>query len=227
MALSSLPPPARRCARKFLRHFPGGFADQTYVDWERGYKWKAHEAWSAELAPATLRSLLRAGGHAEVARRAIRIESRTNLLVSFEKTALRDAVRSAEGARTFATGLERFLHGRGDPEARFGRWVEAIEALPRRQTRVLTWPMATIFGFIAQPEEHCFLKPVVTKVAAAEYDFPFAYASRPNWDTYASLLAFTARVRLDLRSVPSLRARDQIDLQSFLWVQGSAEYDED
>jgi hypothetical protein len=39
------------------------------------------------------------------ARRAVRIESRTNLLFSFEKMPLRDAVREGNGARTFATEL--------------------------------------------------------------------------------------------------------------------------
>ena len=24
---------ALKCRRKFLRHFPGGFADETYLDW--------------------------------------------------------------------------------------------------------------------------------------------------------------------------------------------------
>ncbi|HYY42468.1 MAG TPA: hypothetical protein VE775_07015, partial [Pyrinomonadaceae bacterium] len=41
---------ALRCRRKFLRFFPGGFRDETYVDWERSYKWETHERWQAALA---------------------------------------------------------------------------------------------------------------------------------------------------------------------------------
>src|SRR4051812_29274731 len=33
-----LAPGALGCRRKFLRFFPGGFADPTCVEWERGYK---------------------------------------------------------------------------------------------------------------------------------------------------------------------------------------------
>jgi hypothetical protein len=33
--------------------------------------------------------------------------------------------------------------------------------LPRRQSRVLTWPLITVFGFIAEPGTHIFLKPTV------------------------------------------------------------------
>ena len=102
------------------------------------------------------------------------------------------------------------------------RWIEAVESLPRRQTRVLTWPLVTVFGFIAQPERHIFLKPNVTRVAAREYEYDFEYRSRPNWETYTSLLRFAETVREDNRD---LRPRDMIDLQSFLWVQGSDEYE--
>lgn len=66
-----------------------------------------------------------------------------------------------------------------------------------------------------------FLKPNVTRRAASAYGFEFDYASGPNFRTYASLLAFAARVRKDLAD---LRPRDMIDLQSFIWVQGSDEY---
>src|SRR4030095_5561569 len=134
-------PGARRGRRKFLRFFPGGFGGQTYGEWERGYKWRAHERWNATLDQDTHRTLLRQGNALEVAARAVRIESKTNLLFSFEKMALRDAVRSRRRAATFAEGLYDFLYGGGDLEGRCGRWTEALAALPRRQTRVLTWPL--------------------------------------------------------------------------------------
>ena len=213
---------AARCRRKFLEVFPGGYHDPTYLDWERNYKWEAHERWADQLGPGPFRALLRQGRHAEVAARAVTIESRTNLLFSFEKMALRDAVRSAAGARTFATSLYAFLHGQGSDERRFERWCAAVAELPRRQTRVLTWPLVTVFGFLAQPDRHIFLKPRVTQAAARAYEFDFEYASRPSWPTYASLLAFAERVRRDTRD---LRPRDMIDLQGFIWVQGSDEYE--
>jgi hypothetical protein len=215
---------ALKSRRKFLRFFPDGFADETYVDWERGYKWSAYERWCAELRRPVLQSLIDSGDYETVARRAVAIESRTNLLFSFEKMALRDAVKSRDGARAFAEGLLEFLHGRARDRTRFENWIEVLAALPRRQTRVLTWPLATVFGFIAQPEKHIFLKPMVTRRAAKEYGFDFDYRSRPNWETYVSLLEFAEVVREDQSD---LCPRDYIDLQSFIWVQGSDEYDED
>jgi hypothetical protein len=130
-------------------------------------------------------------------------------------------VKSEAGARRLTEGLYDFLYGRGGLEARFERWCAAIADLPRRQTRVLTWPIVTVFPFFAQPDCHMFLKPNVTRVAAAQYGVDFDYRSRPNWTTYQDLLAFAARVHRDVRD---LGPRDMIDIQSFIWVQGSDEY---
>lgn len=219
----TLSPAALRCRRKFLRLFPAGFQDAEYLELERDYKWQAHQQWIADLSPGRFRSLLRARRYDQIAGRAVAIESRTNLLFSFEKMALRDAVRSPVGAHLFVTGLYTLLHGKGSPEERFDRWCATVARLPRRQTRVLTWPLATVFGFIALPTQHIFLKPRVTQAAAQAYGYDFQYSSRPNWETYASLLRFARRVR---RDTFDLGPRDMIDLQSFLWIMGSEEYEE-
>jgi hypothetical protein len=214
---------ARRCRRKFLRFFPDGFRDETYLDWEREYKWETHERWQAQLGLHEMRHLLLACEFTEIAVRAIRVEqqSRHSMIFSFEKMALRDAVKPASGAKAFARGLYDFLHGRGSGERRFEAWCETVATLPRRKTRVLTWPLVTVFGFIAQPDRHVFLKPLVTRAAALAYGFEFDYSARPNWATYRNLLDFAETVRRDQHD---LGPRDMIDLQSFLWVQGSDEY---
>ena len=214
---------ALRCRRKFLRHFPGGFRDPTYLDWERDYKWETHLRWQEALPRDMFRKLLGAGDFVEAAARAVRVEQRARhaMLFSFEKMALRDALPSPAGARDFAQGLYGFLHGREGLQQRFERWVDVVDGLPRKQTRVLTWPLVTVFGFIAQPSRHMFLKPNTIRAAARAYGYELPYQSRPSWDTYRSLLAFAGLVKRDLAD---LRPRDMIDLQSFLWVQGSDEY---
>lgn len=213
---------ALRCRRRFLGVFPGGFRDETYIDWERDYKWAAHEQWEEALAPEHYRRHLERGEFADIAATAVRIESRTNLLFSFEKMALRDAIRSPKGARLFAEGLYDFLYGEESDEQLFETWCRAVSELPRVKTRVLTWPLVTVFGFIARPDKYIFLKPNVTRVAAKRYGFDFTYRSKPTWETYRSLLAFARTVK---RDNADLRPRDMIDLQGFIWVAGSEEYD--
>jgi hypothetical protein len=214
---------ARRSRQKFLRIFPRGFYDATYLEWERDYKWAAHERWAAQLGRNAFADLLNSHRYAEAAARAIRIESRTNLLFSFEKMALRDAVRGPAGARAFAAGLYRLVYGTGSDAERFEEWGDVVAGLPRRQTRVLTWPVVTVFGFLALPRLHFFVKPKVTRAAAGAYEHALAYASRPSWRVYAKILSFASAVPRDLRD---LKPRDMIDIQSFLWVLGSEEYAE-
>lgn len=211
----------KRARAKFLRLFPGGFRDETYLAWERDYKWEAHQEWDQQLGGPVFRKLLKSAEYWEIASRTVKIESGRSLLFSFEKMALRDAVKMPGGAQIFATGLYDFLRGTGSPERRFTRWCKAVETLPRRQTRVLTWPLVTVFGFVAQPDQHIFLKPNTTREAARRMGFEFDYRSRPNWETYSNYLQFAEATRLAIRD---MRPRDMIDIQSFLWVQGSDEY---
>ena len=212
---------AQRAKRKFLRAFPGGFRDETYLEWERNYKSAAHTRWQEVLSEPSLRRLTAERRFERIALLATGIEARTNLLFSFEKMALRDAVRSPAGAQTFSIALFDLLHGTDPLGVRFSSWIAAIDKLPRRQTRVLTWPLVTVFGFIAQPKTHFFFKPTVTREAARRYGVDLTYASRPSWPLYRDLLGFVRNVRAN---ISDLRPRDMIDMQSFLWVQGSDEY---
>lgn len=216
---------AARCRRKFELYYPGGFSDETYLIAERSYKERAHLEWQAELGANAFAKLLARGEYRQIADTALRIESRTNLLFSFEKMALRDALRSPSGARLFAHELYAFLWGRGSPQRKFDDWLQALADLPRPRTRVLTWPVATVFGFLARPDRHLFLKPLVTRAAARSYGFDLPYQSTPSWRGYEGLLTFAAIIRRDLDRRAGLKARDMIDVQSFIWVQGSQEYE--
>jgi hypothetical protein len=211
----------RKCLKKFLHYFPGGYQGKKYLAWERDYKWNAHLGWKEKLNKQEYKKLLAGEHYAEIAKRAVTLESRTNLLFSFEKMALRDAVKNNDAAKSFAEGLFKFIYGTGALKKRFEAYRDMIAALPVKQTRVLTWPILTVFGFIADPATHIYLKPTVTKVAAKKYKFDFQYSSKPGWETYESLLHFAEQVRKD---TIEYRPRDMMDLQSFIWVMGSEEY---
>ena len=213
--------PAERCRARFLRFFPGGFRDPTYLDWERNYKADAHERWNGDLDEPVVRQLIKArqSQRDRDARHPHRSAHQPAFFVR-EDGAARCGTVHRRRARA-GGGVVRFLHGAGSDERRFDAWRETLEALPRRQTRVFTWPVATVFGFIAQPERHMFLKPNVIRTAAATYGVEFRYQPRPQWSVYRELLDLADRVRSDVRD---LGPRDLIDIQSFLWVQGSEEY---
>lgn len=210
-----------KAKRKFLYYFPEGFEDRKYLSWERDYKWNAHEEWKKQLNRTVFKQLLADEQFLEIAKRAINIESKTNLLFSFEKMALRDAVKTPGSAQVFAEGLFEYAYGPGSLKEKFELFRDALSKLPRKQTRVLTWPLQTVFGFLAHPTRHIFLKPMVTRAAAKKYDYDLIYKPAPNWETYESLLDFASSIKKD---VNKLKPRDMIDLQSFIWVLGSPEY---
>lgn len=215
---------ARRCRRKFLQYFSGGFRDPTYLEWERDYKVAVHQQWQRVLGRAQLDRLIQEERYLEAARLAAQVEQRSRhpMLFSFEKMALRDAIRSEAGARQFVLGLRHFLYGDAPRKERFLTFGRVLDGLPRRQTRVHTWPLHTVFGFIARPRQEMFVKPLTVRRAAEAYGFGLEYASRPGWTTYASVLRFADQIR---RDVEDLGPRDMIDLQSFIWVLGSTEYE--
>ena len=215
---------AARCRRKFELYYPEGFADSAYVVAERAPRERAHLAWQRDLGAREFRRLLARGEYRQIAALALRIESQTDLLFSFEKMALRDALRAPSAARLFAHELYAFLHGRGSARRRFEDWAQAVGELPRPRARVQTWPVVTLFGFLARPDRHLLLKPRVTRSAARAYGFDLAYQPAPAWHVYESLLTFGAIIRRDLQRHRGLRARDMIDVQSFIWVQGAPEY---
>jgi hypothetical protein len=214
--------PADRYVKRFHRFFPKGFQDPKYFAWERGYKWEAHLGFREVLNEGSFRLLLKARKYGEIAGTSIRLESQTNLLFSFEKMAIRDAVKTNKGAKTFSEGLFELLHGGGSLDLRFQNWCDAVESLPRKQTRVLTHPVVTLFPFLADPATNIFLKPLVTKKAAERLGIEFQYASRPSWEVYSRYLDLARAVRTRLKT---LKPRDMIDIQSFLWVTGSSEYE--
>ena len=211
----------KKCLKKFLFYFRKGFSDPKYISWEREYKEIAHKQFQSYLNKKSFRSLITNKDYKAIAETAVKIESKTNLLFSFEKMALRDAVKSPEGAEAFAVGLFKYIYGSESLKERFEAFVQVVGELPRKQTRVLTWPLVTVFGFIGNPKEHVFLKPMVTKSAAKKYDYSFDYHSKPNWNTYQNLLQFAHQIKKDTQSY---HPKDYIDLQSFIWVMGSDEY---
>ena len=122
-----------------------------------------------------------------------------------------------------AEGLFELIHGRGDFGRRLENFTSILDRVPQRQTRLAKWPVATLFPFVAQPRRHMILKPNLMKRAAARLGFPLDYQSRPNASTYAALMSGVAWL---WRQLEAWQPRDLIDIQGFLWVTSSDEYEQ-
>ena len=95
----------------------------------------------------------------------------------------------------------------------FATWIAALDSLPRRRTRVVRWPLATVFGLRRSTERAFPHQAMVTRDALQRCGLPFGYASHPSRPVYKALLDAIRRVR---REIAGMRPRDMIDMQSFL-----------
>lgn len=208
--------------KRFLKFFPKGFKDQRYIEWERDYKWAAHKLFQANLNKENFAALIRAREYDEIAKFALQVESGTTFLFSFEKMALRDALKTGDGARTFAHGLYALLYGPGNLKNRFVAWIVAVGELPRKKSRVLSWPVLTLFPYLAQPSKYMIMKPTAMNFAANELGFDLDYSSKPSFRTYERLLELANQVKV---GIADLKPANYHDIQTFLWVIGSSEYE--
>jgi hypothetical protein len=230
LTLDNLPPlvekngrwllPAKRYTleslkKSFQHYFPAGFADPKYHDNERTYKMYAHIKFNQMLGIEQMRGLLKAGHVRELATKAISIEARLNLLSVFEKAAFRGGLRNDVTTEAYFTALLKVLDEKVVTESAFTDYLGKLSELPVEGHKVASWPVATLFLYLADPFKHMFLKPEVTKSAAASLGFDLKYDASPNWRTYDALLRL-GHTYLDL--LRPLGARDFVDVQSFIYV---------
>jgi len=207
-----------QCKKSFVEKYPKGFFDQRYIQDLRSPTAAAHRQWIGELNKQKFGALLSQARYQDIARLAIAIESETHLLNDSEKEALRDALCSPNNAMMFAQGLYKYLYSPESDQEKFDSFYNMIASLPSHAQSLLSWPLVTVFGAIAQPRRYIFVKPILTRQAALKYGFPFNYQAEPCWASYSSMLDFAACVRADLSD---LQPRDLIDIQDFIADLGS------
>lgn len=201
----------------FFRRFPRAFNDPDYDRHERNYKLDAHQAWTRTLGGGRGRRLLERAAIDEIIEMALAVDGLLNLLSAYEKMALRDGLKDRTAAARFFETLFAVLEAPSRSRETFEPYIQAVGALPAEEgrARVATWPVLTLFPYIAQPNQHMFLKPEVTKNCADVLAFDLQYSSTLNWTTYARLLDMCGVLMTHLRA---RGARDLIDVQSFIWV---------
>jgi hypothetical protein len=148
--------------------------------------------------------------------------AKLNMLALYEWMALREALEDSRGARILAPALYDLVHGARAFGSRLERFVETLDRVPQRQTRLAKWPVVTLFPFVAQPTRHIIVKPRLMKRAAEQLGFELAYRPQPNAATYASVIGAASLVR---HALALWHPRDLIDVQGFIWVTSSEEYE--
>ena len=195
----------------FLKIFPDGFEDADYLNSERNYKVAARDLLFELLNEQIFKELLASRNFDEIARRALQVVNKTNLIFPNEKMGLKDGLKSPEHIQLFAERLFDLLYGPGELRERFKGFAECLEEIEAAK-----WTTMTYFLFLAFPEEHMFLKPEIVKHAAALTKAELNYRSSLNWLTYVCLLDFAKYLKDELDGM-EMNPRDMIDVQSFMW----------
>jgi hypothetical protein len=200
---------------RFREFFPLGFQDPAYLSSERDYKWQAHERFERELGGSRVAALLEADDVESLGRAALSIAS-LNLLSPFEMMALKDGLLDRRAAKRFFSTIFDLING-GPDKVLFERAASAASDLPAEpgRARVATWPVLTLFPYLARPDRFMFLKPQPTKDCADRLRFELQYSAELRWVTYSQLQLLSETLLGLLRPHG---ARDYIDVQSFMWV---------
>ncbi len=199
---------------RFLALFPGGFNDPVYLAEERNYKLEASELFSRVLSRETRMECIREQRVEALVEAALQVDGSTTLISPFEKAAFRDGLKDQQAALTFFGALSALIDSPAPSAGHFETFARAVEALPTTKGRVFTWPIVTMFPFLASPGQYLFLKPESTRNEAARLKHDLVYDPAPNWVTYASALSMADRLKAELGD---LGCRDMIDVQSFIY----------
>ena len=203
----------------FLKLFPDGFEDAGYLKEERNYKMEARKLLLELLNEQSYRELLESGNFDEIVRRALQVVNKTNLIFPNEKMRLRDGLKTPAQVQFFAERLFDLLYGAGEFRKRFEDFAACLEEIEAAK-----WTTMTYFPFLAFPDEHMFLKPEITKHAAALTKAELNYKPDLNWLTYSCLLDFARYLKDELIAM-EMNPRDMIDVQSFMWCITPGKYD--
>lgn len=195
--------------QRFKSYFCGGFSDLRFIGAgqgaERPYKVRAAERLHATLPINAARTASGAGEAALAVYRA------TDVLASFEMMRVQDLLRGPDA--------DRFLRLVAEFAAGNDHALSALRPLLRPHGAD-KWTIVTYLPWLWRPDVHIFLKPNVTCDFARRVGHPFArdYTAELRIETYRSLLDLVAQIRTELSE---LSPRDNIDLQSFIWVVGA------
>jgi hypothetical protein len=206
---------------RFMVAFPKGFTDPAYcgesaLRRERASRWRrAHLAFGEAFGHGEAERLLALGDVAEFVSRALRVERHVRTMQrDAEKETLARALQEASAARLFFAALFDLLAAPAPERCLFEALAVATALLPGGRSEA-SWPLVTLFPFIAQPDRHIILQPSFTCEAAQRLGLDLHYAPEPNWATYSALLRSSERLLEELRP---FGARDLVDVDTFLHV---------
>lgn len=203
---------------EFIRHYPQGFSDPEYIKDERTYKLNTHELFQQILGNGQIKQFLADSNIDELTKRTLRVitEHKINLIYSKERIAFTDALKSKKSVDLFFNTLAELLEA-GPTDDAINNYFKAVGELSQTgKSSPNKWTVSTLFPYLADPDRFMFLKPESAKDCADQLSHSLNYKATPNLLTYRCLESLYDRLlKHDLKS---LEPKDNIDVQSFIWL---------
>jgi len=205
----------------FEKLFIGGFEGERFTLEERGpsgvkgkggYKTAAIAMAQQELSPARFQS----ASAEELFESAKRVLSATNIVFPIEGPIPFGTIAEPDRPAT-VKALEHLLHGPGDLGPRLERFAGAINLKDKSgQGKQVTWPLATLFPGLYDPDHHVCVKPTSFAEEAATLELVAAASQPVTAAGYQQFLAVAKETQERLLAAGH-RPRDLMDVYTFIW----------
>jgi hypothetical protein len=197
----------REVLSSFMQKYPGGFRDERFL--EERQPLEASRSLLLELLDRdAVRGFAQAEKHGEICDGALRVISKSSLVLPSDRIALSRALKREENRARFGPALDELLYGDQEPDVRFRHFTAMLAAIGAAK-----WTLATSFSFLRYPDEHMVMRPAVTQQAAARCRFQLDYRPELDRRTYGRLLAFARVLR---ETMASLNPTDHFDVQGIV-----------
>lgn len=198
----------REALAAFVAKYPGGLRDERFLAEERQPLENSRSLLLELLDRDASRAFVEAEKYGEFCDRALRVVSKTNLVLPSDRMALSRSLKRDENRARFAPALDALLYGDEEPDQRFKLFAAMLAAIGAAK-----WTLATSFTFLRYPEQHMVMRPAVTQQAAARCRFQLDYRPELDRRTYGRLLAFARVLR---EAMGSLAPTDHFDIQGIV-----------
>lgn len=203
----------------FEKLFTGGFAGEAFIKEERGAPGVTGKKGLKEAAIALTKSTLgKAAFDASVDdafAAAKAVLAATNIAHPLEGTVPFSALSGDDRAKAIA-GLKQLLHGDGAYAERVERFVASLNLKDGDKAKKVTWPMATLFGALMNPNEHVCVKPTAFAAQAQTLGLTVDKSQAVNAEGYAKFLEVAKKTQAALVEAGH-QPRDLIDVYSFIY----------
>lgn len=172
----------------FLEQYPGGFADELWLEGEKAYKPGKMTALINELlSKEELELTLESGDYQETIDNTLYLVRQSKVISVFEKLAFQNFVEHHEIHEQFLDALYHFMYHYN--EENFDTFITTLLTYRHeKNSKPTKWTVVSFFKAYQDPQNYIFVKPTTMKGIAKILDWDIQYKSMPNYQTYQNIL---------------------------------------